>query len=560
MTGIAKLSIETSNDLFEMDSQVTPEQILEFKSRRTEWLERLHAALWELFERRLAGKRRKGRRPDPVQSFESLSVMSDRDTSSQNALKQVTKRLAEAAQAELEALDHRVAVLFDEVRTHDVDNPLSPDYLVDAIGMTSRAIYANARIWRLLMWRVVGDFIPAINKIYIQVNRYLAVRSVLPDIGPALRARSALRPDDDNQLVPLFNRLINEVDAGSQAWRTLDRAAALEAGYGLAPLDANPYEISAAQAPQCAAADAPGDFPRLNAMLVAGALSTVLETLDRWQRDDPMNEYLRSHAQAGLDAEATPVNRIPWIHAAIASSVPDESARSAIDVVGFLFDYIFRDPSVPSRFRQILGGLQVPILKVALAEPRFFVDEKHPARRLVEGLAGAAAGTDDDQAYASELEAVARTIVDTICARFVLDTTVIERECDTLEKFTDEWQAKSALATQRHVDRALTGEWRDAHRSRVRIVIRDKLAGVEVPLDVRGFIGTVWAEYMTLLRQARGSRATTTSMRSRRWTICCGRSPSRSVKVRRRGFRRSFPRSSKGCVVAELPLGLPMRR
>jgi len=38
----------------------------------------------------------------------------------------------------------------------------------------------------------------------------------------------------------------------------------------------------------------------------------------------------------------------------------------------------------------------------------------------------------------------------------------------------------------------------------VRVVIRDKLAGVDVPFDVRGFIGTVWAEYMTLLRQARG--------------------------------------------------------
>ena len=38
----------------------------------------------------------------------------------------------------------------------------------------------------------------------------------------------------------------------------------------------------------------------------------------------------------------------------------------------------------------------------------------------------------------------------------------------------------------------------------MRVVIRDKLAGVDVPLDVRGFIGTVWAEYMTLLRQARG--------------------------------------------------------
>ena len=151
VTGIAKLSIETSNDLFEMDSQVTPEQILEFKSKRSEWLERFDAALRELFERRLSGTRRKGRRPDPVQSFESLSVMSDKDTSSQHALKQVTKRLAEAGEAELDVLDHRVAVLFNEVGTHDVDNPLSTDYLADAIGMTSRAIYDNARIWRLLM-------------------------------------------------------------------------------------------------------------------------------------------------------------------------------------------------------------------------------------------------------------------------------------------------------------------------------------------------------------------------------------------------------------------------
>jgi hypothetical protein len=439
VTGIAKLSIETSNDLFEMDSQVTAEQVFDFKSKRSEWLERFDAALRELFEKRLAGKRRKGRRPDPVQSFESLSVLTDRDTSSQHALKQVTKRLAETAQAELEALDHRVSVLLDEERVHQVDNPLSPDYLVDAIGMTSRAIYVNARIWRLLMWRVVGDFIPAINKVYIQLNRYLAVRSVLPDIGPALRARSALRPDDDNQLVPLFNRLINEVDAGRQAWRTLDRDAASKTGYGLAPLDANPY-VDAAHAPQHAATAAPGDFPRLNAMLVTGALSSVLETLDHWQREDPMAEYLRSRAQAGFDSETTPVNRIPWIHAAIAARVPDESARSAIDVVGFLFDYIFRDPSLPARSRVTLGGLQIPILKVALAEPRFFVDEKHPARRLVEGLASAAAGTDDDQVYARAFEAIATTIVDTICARFVLDATVIERECETLGKFTDEWR------------------------------------------------------------------------------------------------------------------------
>jgi hypothetical protein len=37
------------------------------------------------------------------------------------------------------------------------------------------------------------------------------------------------------------------------------------------------------------------------------------------------------------------------------------------------------------------------------------------------------------------------------------------------------------------------------------VLIRDKLAGVDVPFDVRAFIGTVWADYLTQLRVADGA-------------------------------------------------------
>src|SRR5262245_4632370 len=74
-TGLAKLSIDTSNDLFEMDPRVTPEEIHEFRSKRSLWLAKFDETLRELFEKRISGQGRKGRRPDPVQSFESLEVM-----------------------------------------------------------------------------------------------------------------------------------------------------------------------------------------------------------------------------------------------------------------------------------------------------------------------------------------------------------------------------------------------------------------------------------------------------------------------------------------------------
>jgi hypothetical protein len=505
-TGLAKLSIQTSNDLFEMDPLATMEEVHDFRSRRGEWVRQFDAALRELFERRMRGHRRKGRRPDPVQSLGSLRVMNDCDTSKQGALAAAAHRLSEAAKKELDALDYRVAILFAESPGGEVDNPFSPAYLLDAIGMTSRALYAEPRIWRPVMARVVGDFVPAIGKAYIPLNRFLAERGVVPEIGAVLRARSDLRPVDDGQLLPLFSRLLNDVRPSSQPWRTLDPGAAEAAGYSLAPLPVNPYALAPKEVPRHPIADAV-DLPRRDRMMAAEALRPVLEALDCWQRADPMTEYLRSNAPVGIDAGVTPVNRIPWIHAATASRLPAESGRVAMDVVGFLFDYIFRDPSITLRFRRIYEGLQVPILKVALSDSSFFTDSRHAARRLLEGLADAAIGADDDATYGTALECLALSIVDAIRAEFVLDARVLADACQTLKTFTDDWQKQLSRAIQPHVDVALAQETRDADRSRVRVLVRDKLAGLDIPFDVRAFVGTVWVDNLTRLREAEGTQS-----------------------------------------------------
>ena len=500
--GLAKLSIETSNDLFEMDSLVTMEQTFAFKSRRRDWLARFDATLRERFEARIAGQRRKGRRPDAEQSLGTLRVLSDTDARKQSALGDVTRRLLDAARPEQEALDHRVAFLLDDPPSLEADNPFSPAYLLDAIGMTSRALYEDPRIWRTVMERVVSDFVIAIAKTYVKLNRMLAERGILPEIGAVLRARSELRPADDGQLLPLFNRLLNEVHPSLQAWRSLDRSAATAASYHLAPFASNPYAAAAAATPSAGAdtPQKPGEFPRVDAMMACGALAGVLHTLDGWQRADP----LADHGPTGIDASVTPVNRIPWIHAALAGRIPDATGRSSVDVVGFLFDYIIRDVAIPPRLRLAFDGLQVPILKVALSDPGFFAAKRHPARRLVNELAEAAIGAADDAAYDRAFHKTATAIIASIRAEFVLDTRVFDRACRTLKEFTDERLAEVAARAAPHVERATAQESRDTDRSQVRALIRDKVAAAEIPPDVRAFVDTVWADYLTQLRQTEG--------------------------------------------------------
>jgi hypothetical protein len=509
--GVARLSIDTSGDLFEMDASIAMEVVFDFKTRRKEWAQTFDRTLRGLFESRIAGKRRKGRRPDAEQSLQSLRVLSDADTRKQDALGALTHRFKTAAKDELDALDYRVSTLLGEPPSLEVDNPFAPVYLLDAIGMTSRALYRDPQVWRSVMVRVVTDFIPAIAKIYIPINRLLAERGVLPEIGAILRARSSLHPSDDAQVLPLFDRLINEIHPSLQAWRTLDARAATEARYNLLPLAANPFALALkagatgdAATPDCD----PADFPRLDAMMSRREVFPVLEMLDRWQRSDPMAEHLRDHAPAGLDASVTPVNRIPWIQAAIGAKLPDARERNTIDVVGFMFDYIIRDIAIPPRLRLMFDGLQVPLLKVALSDPGLFTAKRHPARLLINELAEAAVGADDDPNYRNAITKVASRAVETIRADFGIDTRVFESAREPLRALADRARDDVLRAMQPHIDAALAEEVRDADRAQVRALVRNRLAGADVAFDVRAFSCTVWASYLKQLRQTDGPEST----------------------------------------------------
>ena len=204
-------SMEGTNDLFEQNKFVSDVEVMDFRSKRAEWVKCFEQTLKDLFEKRLKGPRRQGRRPDADRSAASLRVLNAFDHEKQAALTTATQFLRRLTRREVDALDLRVGVLLGEVQVRDIDNPFAPDYILDAIGVTSRTLLPNPRVWRPLMERVLGDLTPAATKTYIRLNRLLADRHVLPEIKAELRARSELRPADDGELLPVFERLIKEV-------------------------------------------------------------------------------------------------------------------------------------------------------------------------------------------------------------------------------------------------------------------------------------------------------------------------------------------------------------
>jgi len=560
LVALVHVSIETTNDLFDGNAFVSEAEVADFRSKRGQWLERFGRALAELFERRLAGTRRQGRRPDFDASLTTLRVLNTFDHEKQASLTSSTQFLYRLTKRELDAIDLRVGALFGEARMREVDNPFSPDYVLDAIGLTSRALYPNPRVWRPLMERLLSDVTLGINKTFIKVNRFLADHQVLPEIKAQLRARSELRPRDDAELLPTFLRLFKEgrssaadellaldvaVPAASASTATalkdLPQPASMRAGEAPGPAGAspphdsppsaptptpvagaapaavdaasaavlNPYIADLARALQSSAAIAPAagasGLPQVDPLMAIGSLSAAVAVLDRWQRLDPGGDHRAGDAAGDAASRAAAMNRIPFIRAAIDDKVVSSTDKITMDVIGLLFDYIFRDPSIPEELRSLFTRLQVPILKTALLDRSFFSDRKHPARRLLDHLAGAAIGATGDAGYRAAFELTAAGVVEEVCRDFQVDVGVFDVADGKVQDFVDAELQKGADALGTEVAAALASEEGDADRSAVRALIRDKLSGVDVPFDVRSFCETIWADYLTGVRLAEGT-------------------------------------------------------
>jgi uncharacterized membrane protein YgcG len=64
-----------------------------------------------------------------------------------------------------------------------------------------------------------------------------------------------------------------------------------------------------------------------------------------------------------------------------------EIDRATIEMLSRVFRFALEDPTIPATLKVLIGGLQLPILKAALEDRAFFVEDDHPARRFVDHLA-----------------------------------------------------------------------------------------------------------------------------------------------------------------------------
>ncbi|HTP99432.1 MAG TPA: DUF1631 family protein [Casimicrobiaceae bacterium] len=540
----AKASLELAVDLFESNSHVPDGEVQAFLSKRGEWLERFPQTLRDLFERRISGQRRKGRRPDADVSLATLRVLTAYDHEKQAALTAATSFLAGFTRRERSALDLRIDELLADATPGDIDNPFDIEYIVDALGATSRAVYPNPRVWRPLLERLLADMRSVINKTYLTLNRLLADEGVLPEIKAALRVRSDLRPSDDRDLLETFAQMLGKPEAGglvdvpvpeagapdgaapapapiladapsalpvvgaSETPPEMDSEAILSGLAALAEASATMERMAPAPTLGAARAEADArDLPGLDPLMAMGTSTQLFKTLGQLQKFDlnrALADVARANTPDGTAGVVVPLNLIPHIRAAIDAHITNPADAITMDVIALLFDYIFRDASISDETRPLFGRLQVPIVKSALLDRTFFSDKRHPARLLLDHLADAAIGTAHHDEYRAAFVAMAQRVIDDIVSDFDIDISVFRSADERVRDFVETERRQIMTAVADDVVMARAAEEGEAHRAAVISIVRDRLAGIDLPFEVRSFVETAWTDYLAGLYREPG--------------------------------------------------------
>jgi hypothetical protein len=179
-----------------------------------------------------------------------------------------------------------------------------------------------------------------------------------------------------------------------------------------------------------------------------------------------------------------------------------------IDIVAALFDQVLSDPKVAPQMARQIARLQMPVLRVALSDTRFFSSRRHPVRRFVNRIANLSAAFDDlDDGPGLECVRRVTALVNEVVEGDFERMDLYEAKLGELETFIEGLQGGDDAQAQEI--QALLGS-REAdlrvHQRYMQILQRE-LADVELPAFVRDFLTQIWSQVQVMATAREGAQS-----------------------------------------------------
>ncbi|WP_294256837.1 DUF1631 domain-containing protein [uncultured Comamonas sp.] len=179
--------------------------------------------------------------------------------------------------------------------------------------------------------------------------------------------------------------------------------------------------------------------------------------------------------------------------------------KATIEVVALMFQSILSEDRLPPSIRVWFARLQVPVLRVALAEPQFFSDLHHPARKLIDRMGSCVMGFDASSINGNALETEIRRVVQVIEQYPETGQKVFALVLSEFESFLTKHFAQNR-STAKITSVAQQVEQKETLAIQYTIELRNMLSDMPVREEVRDFLFKSWADVLAMATVRYGAK------------------------------------------------------
>jgi len=187
----------------------------------------------------------------------------------------------------------------------------------------------------------------------------------------------------------------------------------------------------------------------------------------------------------------------------LANSV-DQTDGVTLDIVAMLFDQIFGDERVPPALKALIGRMQIPVVKVAVLDKKFFSKKSHPARRMLDALGEYALGLDEKFDQSSPVYRKIEEIVQRLLEGFEDDIEIFETLHDELTAVIQEENARAELAAAEAARKIAYKERLEVGKAVAELEVRKRAETTRIPRLVLKFLVEHWVKLLLLAHARHG--------------------------------------------------------
>ncbi|MDD2926038.1 DUF1631 family protein [Rhodoferax sp.] len=384
------------------------------------------------------------------------------------------------------------------------DDIVHPEALLLPLVEQWEASGLSREAWPLVRAVVQLHFNEQLQKAYAQCNADLIAQGVLPviELQPRVSAAAALpeRPasrqsavDAADTGVPMNSRAMPQAGAGLNIGRpTIGHAQRSGRVQGILEQLGRLFSGVAPGGPAAGAQQAPSaplmtalaQQPRLNEAYFSPGMPL--------QTGAPV---IIAQVASDLRAQSTDLKR----------KAGTDNEKAIIELVALMFQSILQEDRLPSGVRVWFARLQMPVLRVALAEPDFFQKLDHPARLLIDHMGSCVMGFDSSGISSAELETEIKRVVQVIEQYPETGDKVYRRVYEEFQAFLKQHLAKKP-SSQVVLGVAEQLEQKETLTIQYTIEMRDQLKDMPVRDEIREFLFKVWAEVLAISAVRQGGQ------------------------------------------------------